>query len=139
MGLAQAAPAFRAVLDWLRVPPERVRFVHSPTRFRELRIAAQAETLNGPPPPDVYLDLLEARIAGNLPPLRPEGVTFVTRAQLSPDDARSAGERYLVFCLQQLGVRVVCPEALPLPEQMRLYASARHLVFQEGSAIHGRQ
>lgn len=137
--LTQASPVFRAILDWLRVPRDLVRFHHQPTLFRELRIAAQAEPMNGPPPPDAYLDLLEARIAGNLAPVQPEGVVFVTRAQLSPDQGRSAGERYLAFCLQQLGVRVIYPETLPLAEQMRIYASARHLVFQEGSAIHGRQ
>jgi hypothetical protein len=139
MTLSQASPVFRAILDWLKVPGDRVRFIHEPVLFRELRIAAQAEPMNGPPPPDGYLDLLESRIAGNLAPVRPEGVVFVTRAQLSPEQGRSAGERYLVFCLQQLGVRVMYPETLSVPEQMRIYAGARHLVFQEGSAIHGRQ
>lgn len=139
MDLSKASPVFRAVLDWLNVPPGLVRFFHEPTLFRELHVAAQAEPMNGPPPPEEYLDLLEKRIAGNLEPVRPKGIVFVTRAQLSPEQGRSAGERYLAFCLQQLGVRVMYPETLPLAEQMRIYAGARHLVFQEGSAIHGRQ
>lgn len=138
IGPAQAAPAFRAILEWLKVPADQVRFLHQPTLFRELRIAAQAEPMNGPTPPEGYLDLLEARIAGNLEPVRPEGVVFVSRAHLGPEQGRSAGERYLVFCLQQLGVTVMLPETLPLRQQMQIYAGARYLVFQEGSAIHGR-
>lgn len=137
--LSQAAPAFRVILEWPNVPADQVRFLHQPALFRELRVAAQAEPMNGPPPPEGYLDLLEARIASNLEPVRPEGIVFVSRAQLGPEQGRSAGERYLVFCLQQLGVTVMLPETLPLRQQMQVYAGARHLVFQEGSAIHGRQ
>ena len=139
MGPQDMAPVFRAILDWLHVPLERLRFVYRPTLFRELHVAAQAEQLNGPPPPPEYLDLLEERIAGNLPPVTPEGVVYVSRAQLSPESGRMAGERYLAFCLQQAGVQVIYPEMLSLPEQMRIYAGARHLVFAEGSAVHGRQ
>lgn len=139
MDMARAAPVFRAILDWLHVPHDLVRFVYRPTLFRELHVAAQAEPLNGPRTPPEYLDLLERRIAGNLEAQRPEGVVFVTRAQLGPELGLMAGERYLAFCLQRLGVRVVYPETLSLHEQMRLYAGARHLVFTEGSAVHGRQ
>ena len=139
MGRKDMAPAFRAVMTWLHVPLERLRFVYKPTLFRELHVAAQAEQLNGPPPLPEYLDLLEERIAGNLPPNTPEGVVYVSRAQLRPEAGRMAGERYLVLCLQQAGVQIVYPELLSLPEQMRAYAGARHLVFAEGSAVHGRQ
>lgn len=130
---------FRAVLDWLGVPLGRLRFIHRPVLFRELHIAAQAEHLDGPPPAAGYLDLLEARVAGRLMGAPPEGVTFVTRAALAPQHGRHAGESYLAACLSALGVRIVHPELLPLPEQLRIYAESRYLVFSEGSAAHGRQ
>lgn len=139
LDMAQASPVFRAILGWLNVPSPLVRFIHRPTLFRDLRIAAQAEPMNGPAPPEEYLRLLEARIAGNLKPVRPMGTVFVSRALLGAAKGKSAGERYLAGCLQQLGVQVVYPETLPLSEQMRIYAGAQNLVFQEGSAIHGRQ
>jgi len=130
---------FRAVFDWLDIPPARLRFLHRPTLFRDLHVAAQAEHLDGPPTAEGYLDLLEARIAGRVEHRKPEGVTFVTRAGLNPKKGCHAGERYLVACLRALGVRIVYPEALPLPDQMQIYAQSRHLVFSEGSALHGRQ
>lgn len=130
---------FRSVLDWLRIPPEQVRFVHRATLFRHLHVAAQAEHLLGPGPAEDYLDLLEARIAGRLGRIRPEGIAFVTRAGLNPQKGYHAAEAYLADRLQALGVPVIHPERLPLAEQMRIYAGARHLVFSEGSAMHGRQ
>ncbi|MCB1405142.1 MAG: DUF563 domain-containing protein [Rhodobacteraceae bacterium] len=139
MDAAQPSAVFRAIMEWLNVPMDRVRFIREPTLFRELHVAVQAEHLDGPAPPDEYLDLLEARIKGNLEPTRPEGIVFVSRAQLGPESEQTAAERYLAFCLERLGVRVVHPETLTLPQQMRVYAGAKHLVFSEGSAIHGRQ
>ncbi len=130
---------FRAVMDWLNVPQDRVRLVTRPTLFRQVHVAAQGEHLDGPPTPAAYLDALEARIAGNLPRVTPSGVAFVTRAGLEHTQGAHAAERYLVACLRDLGVRIVYPEALNLHEQMQHYAQAAHLVFSEGSAIHGRQ
>lgn len=139
MTLEQAGAPFRAVLDWLDVPNDRIRFIHQPSLFKDVQIAAQAEHLEGPSVAEGYIDLLEARISGKLPVGRAHGVTFVTRAALSGDAGRHAGEAYLVACLRELGVRVVYPEQLPLQEQLRLYAQSRHLIFSEGSAVHGRQ
>ncbi len=131
---------FRAVMDWLDIPMERLRFCNAPTVFRTLHIAAQAEHLDSPwPTPVAYLRLLEARTQHKLPTEHPEGVTFVTRAALDVEKGYHAGERYLAACLEELGVRVVYPEKLSLPEQMAIYAKSRHLVFSEGSALHGRQ
>ena len=130
---------FKSVMEWLRIPQGQVLFVERPTLFREVHIAAQGEHLNGPRTPVEYLELLEARIAPNLRPRSPRGVAFVTRAGLDHKMGTHAAERYLVACLRDLGVRIIHPEALLLREQMKLYARARHLIFSEGSAIHGRQ
>lgn len=138
-GLANVSPMFRSVLGWLNVPLDQIRFIGHPTEFRDLTIAMQAEHLDGPPTAEDYLPLLEARIAGQLDMPRPEGIAFVSRAALAPEKGRHAGERYLADCLESLGVRVVYPENLTLHEQMKAYASAKYLVFSEGSALHGRQ
>jgi len=130
---------FREIMDWLNIPLDRLRFVERPTLFREVHVAAQGEHLDGPRTPRAYVNLLQARIAGNLPVQLPKGVAFVTRAGLDHIQGHHAAERYLVACLRDLGVRIIYPEALRLREQMQHYAQAEMLVFSEGSAIHGRQ
>ena len=130
---------FRGVLDWLSIPLSQIRFIHEPTLFRELHVAAQAEHLDGPLAPPGYLELLEARTHDKLGQVRPEGVAYVSRVTLAPQKGVHAGESYLVEMLRELGVRILIPEEMPLPEQMRAYANTKHLVFAEGSAIHGRQ
>lgn len=136
---ARTSRVFQSIMKWLNVPLEQLRFIHQPTLFRELHIAAQAEHLNGPPTALGYLDLLEARIHGNLQKTRPSGITFVSRCKLAQPKGSHAAEGYLVDRLEQLGVRVIHPQDLPLPDQMQIYADSKHLVFSEGSAIHGRQ
>ncbi|TQM93171.1 glycosyltransferase 61 family protein [Roseinatronobacter monicus] len=130
---------FRSVMDWLHIPEDQIEIIEKPTLFREVHVAAQGEHLDGPKTPPDYLELLEHRIAANLRPRTPRGVAFVTRAGLEHKMGAHAAERYLVSCLRELGVRIVYPEVLTLREQMRIYARAKHLVFSEGSAVHGRQ
>ena len=130
---------FRSVMEWLRIPLDQIVYVDKPTKFREVYVAAQGEHLDGPQTPSEYLELLEARIAPNFEHQKPEGVAFVTRAGLDHKMGSHAGERYLVSLLRDLGVRIIDPEALSLPDQMRQYSQARHLAFSEGSALHGRQ
>lgn len=65
-------------------------------------------------------------------------VVYVSRSALTTKGCH-AGETYLCSVLQQLGVSVIWPEAMPLREQLQRYAGAEKLVFAEGSALHGRQ
>lgn len=134
-----ASAPLRGVLDWMGVAPERLRFVHRPTLFRRLSVAAQGEHLDGPPPGAGYLRLLEAIAARHDLP-RPEGGTvYVGRSQLEWHNGVHAGEAHLEDCLTALGVRVIRPEKMPLADQLRVYAGAGRLIFAEGSALHGRQ
>lgn len=138
--LASLPPAFRAVMfDWFAIPPERLRLIHRPTRFARLAIAAQGEHLGGPAPSDAYLALLDGIAARHGIVPDPSGIAYVSRAGLAPWQSALAGEEYLEACLAGLGVRILRPEALSLPEQVRAYAAASHLMFAEGSALHGRQ
>jgi len=134
-----AAPALMSVLDWFGVAADRLRFVHQPTLFRHLGVAAQGEHLGGPAPSSAYLDLIERLAARHDLPTPSQGVVYVSRAGLPGQLGAHAGETYLTDCLTRLGVQVIHPQSLPLRDQMTAYAGARVLVFAEGSAVHGRQ
>jgi hypothetical protein len=137
---ASLPPAFTAIVhDWFGIPPDRLRLIHRPTRFARLAIAAQGEHLGGPAPSEAYLALLGGIAARHGISPAPRDIAYVSRAGLAPYQSALAGEAYLEACLADLGVRIIRPEALPLPDQLRAYATARHLIFAEGSALHGRQ
>lgn len=138
-GLRREVPVFSAVLDWFGVDPGRVLLVGEPTRFRDLSVAAQAEHLGGPPPAEALLALLEGFNAPHRLPAPTGATIYVSRGALEPGFGGHAGEAYLDHCLAEAGVQVVHPERLALAQQMRLLAGARHVVFAEGSALHGRQ
>ncbi|MBE1876310.1 glycosyltransferase family 61 protein [Myceligenerans pegani] len=127
---------FWDILDWYGVPREQVAFVTSrPVFVRELRILPQAEHLTVGPARE-YLDALDDHTRPMLPAGPPDGTLFVSRAGMN---LRLGGERYLEDRLRAAGVTVIRPEAAPLREQLDLYASARTIIFSEGSAMHGRQ
>ncbi|MFN6924650.1 MAG: glycosyltransferase 61 family protein [Tabrizicola sp.] len=127
------------VLDWHGVPRDRVHLVTVPVLARELRVAAQGETLGQRPTSPQYLDMLEERARQNGLRPEPNRLVFVTRAGLvNAGRGGHAGETYLVELLPQLGVQVMDPARMPVRAQMSLYAGAEVLVFSEGSALHGR-
>lgn len=127
---------FWDILDWYGVPREQVAFVTSrPVLVRELRVFPQAEHLTVGPARE-YLDALDDHTRPMLPPGPPAGTLFVSRAGMN---LRLGGERYLEDRLRAAGVTVLRPEAAPLREQLDRYASARKIIFSEGSAMHGRQ
>lgn len=134
-------PTFVAeLLDWYGIDAGRVHLLDRPTLARELRVAPQAEPFHGDPPSEDYLDLLDHHAErAALPPTAAEHL-YVGRVGL-PGRAKAGhvGEAYLAGVLARLGVRVMDPAALPLREQLAAYAGARHLIFAEGSAVHGRQ
>lgn len=130
----------RGVLDWLGVNPRALRLVTEPRTAPELRVAPQAEMLGSRPPEPEYLDLLDELPDrhGLVPPRR--AVVYVGRPGMVARGAGGhLGEGYLIGLLQNLGVTVIDPAALSVRAQMEHYLGAEHLVFAEGSAIHGRQ
>jgi hypothetical protein len=127
---------FQEILAWLGIPPARVRLIDRPVRVRELVVAPQAEQLGGPGPSEAYLDWLDELTATRFGAIHKEGVVYISRAAMS---SRFAGETYVEEALRRSGVRIVRPEALSLQEQLRSYASARHVIFAAGSAMHGAE
>lgn len=128
------------VLGWLGLPRERTRVVTSPVIAAELRAGAQAEMLWQSAPSAAYLAELDRIAARNGLEPEPRPVLYVTRAGMATrGHGGHLGEGYLVALLLSLGVTVIDPAALPIRAQLAAYAGAAHLVFAEGSALHGRQ
>jgi hypothetical protein len=136
--LATTPDFFRAILAWFGLPPERLHLVNEPTTVGELFVAPQAEQLEGPGPSAAYLDALDENAERRLgpPPPRDESALYVSRAGMS---AHFAGELELERALAAAGVRVLRPETMPLPDQIRAYRTSRRIVFAEGSAVHTLQ
>ena len=135
----EPSPVFKSVMSWIGLPFDKVRFVNAPVIARKLWVAPQAEHLEGAPPPEEYLDVLDRLAETRGVKSKPDGVVYVSRAKLPAKLGGFAGEKYLVDILSQLGVAVFYPEDEPLQRQMTIYANAKRLVFAEGSAVHGRQ
>jgi glycosyl transferase family 61 len=132
----QSTPeSFRAILGWCGITGEQVELIIEPTLVDHLVVAPQGEQLGAEPEP-WYLDLLDAHTRSQLGEIERRGSLYVSRAG---QRARFAGEAYLESMLEEVGFRVLRPEAVPLEEQLRAYASAESIVFAEGSALHGPQ
>lgn len=131
---------FYQIMDWLGLPRDRIRLINAPHLARELRVAPQAEQLPDIGPSTAYLDALDANWQRHgLAPTQSD-LLYVSRAAMIQTGAGGhAGERYLMQRLQAAGARVLVPEQAPLRHQLRAYAGSKHIVFSEGSAMHGRQ
>ncbi|MEO8241727.1 MAG: glycosyltransferase 61 family protein [bacterium] len=126
------------VFDWIGLARDQVRIVTEPLLVAELRVGRQAEMLPQVGPRAGYLDLID-RWFYQLDPVRVP-VLYVARAGMAARGGGAhAGEDYLVTLLRRLGVAVLDPAMATVPEQLASYAGARHLIFAEGSALHGRQ
>ncbi len=132
---------FDGILAQFGVPMERVLLLDVPARAARLHVLPQAERLNGPRPRRAYLDLLDRHTPSDRDPDLAEATIFVSRSKVHPKtlSGRLAGEAYLDEVFAAAGMRVIYPEELPLAEQLRIYRSARRLVFSEGSAVHALQ
>ena len=54
-------------------------------------------------------------------------------------NGRIMGESYLETYFKKIGINIVRPETLSIQKQVEIYASAKNLIFSEGSAVHGLQ
>lgn len=135
--IAKSPEYFRSILTWFGIAPGRVRLVNQPTMIAELSVYPQAEMLNGAGPSRAHLDRLTDLTQRNLGVAKKTGTLYVSRSRFS--SGRMAGELYLEQYLRDHGVEVIFPELVPLDEQLRRYATARHVIFAEGSALHALQ
>lgn len=131
---------FWAIMDWIGLPRAQIVIITSPVIAQELRAAPRAEQLSQTPPAQDYLTLLEANAARRGVWGAPRDTVYVTRVgYVAQGNGGHFGESYLADCLVQLGVRLLDPAMASLTDQMRAYAGAEVLIFEEGSALHGRQ
>lgn len=138
---AQSLPRFFwQILAWYQIDPDRISFVHKPLKVRELWAGPMAEQWANVPPSGGYLDLLAANTEAQKLVSKPNSVVYVARdAMEATAEGHNAGETYLTRVLQDIGVTVIRPEAMPLRTQLEYYHGAETLIFAEGSAMHGRQ
>lgn len=129
---------FWELLEWFDVGRSDVLVVRQPMLARQLRVVPQAEQLWGvEAPTGEHLDVMDRFIAAKTRvSLRSNSVVYVSRAGLHPLRAKFAGEGYIEHCIREAGGTVVRPEATSIEDQMRLYRSARTLIFSGGSALH---
>ena len=133
--LSETPGFFREMLDWVGLPPSRVTLITKPTLVEHLFVLPQAEQHYGPGPAEGHLDRMDELVDRRLPHLAvKDDVLFVSRAGMH---AHLAGERYLEQVMADAGARIMRPEMFPLAQQLEAYASAEHLVFSQGSAVHG--
>ena len=126
------------IFEWIGLKPDQVRLVVEPLNVITLRAGGQAEMLPLVAPAAGYLALVAQWAAALVPEVAP--MLYVTRDGLSAAGRGvHAGERYLVGLLQAHGVAVMNPAIVPIQRQLAAYAGAEHIVFAEGSALHGRQ
>lgn len=74
-----------------------------------------------------------------LPPASPIDANrkvYLTRSKLGPSVGRYACEDHLEKLLEREGYETVAPETLSLTDQIKLFQTARKLIFAEGSALH---
>jgi hypothetical protein len=134
-------PYFWQLCAWYGLPEDRIRIIHAaPARVSELRVMPQAEYLDGPAPSVAYLDLLNQNERRNGLQALPNNTVYVGRpGMIDIGKGGHAGETYLIALLSDLGIPCLDPGTAPLHQQLALYAGAKHLIFAEGSALHGRQ
>lgn len=129
---------FYSIISWLGVQKEKIRLVTQPTSIAELLIYPQAETLHGTQPSRRHLDRLNSITARNIGDIkRTNTAVYVSRSRFN--SGKLAGEKYLENFISTHGVDVIYPETLTLKEQLTRYATARHTIFSEGSALHALQ
>ena len=128
-------PFLWQILDHFDVPKERVLIISAPAFFDTLSVLPEAERTAGGPPSPAYLDLLD-KLSGPAP--RADGSRiYVSRAGMWK--GKIAGEAYLEMVMERCGFQILRPELSSLNEQLTTYRRASHLVFAEGSAVHGLQ
>jgi capsular polysaccharide biosynthesis protein len=120
---------------------DRVRLIDRPLLAESLHVWPQAEQLNQTERPHpAWLARLNrlATAAALQPAVCP--LLYVTRqGMMAAGSGGFAGEDYLVETLQRAGVAILDPARTPLRDQLSAYLGAQHLIFAEGSALHGRQ
>ena len=129
----------KSILNWFDIDTSKVVVANKTFHFATLITFPQAEQRTGVGPSGNYLDeLIEHQLKKTCSTKYSNygEKVFVSRSRFKN---HLAGEVFLEKALTDYGFRIMYPELLPLEEQLYIYASASHLVFSEGSALHALQ
>lgn len=132
-GAAQPRGYQRDALELLGVRPDRVRWARRPTPVARLHVPALAAQFGEPADP-AYLDERRAVALAALGSI-PDAGTVYLHKPLRHSRSVTAGAGWLAAQLAEHGVRTVIPEAMPLREQVRVMAGARHVLADQGSPL----
>jgi hypothetical protein len=112
-----------------------------PVLFKNLYVCPQAEHLHSSnPTSNNYINLLNFNKTNTKQ--NRVGNYFISRTNFTSSSKGSGGllgEKYLESAFKELGYTILYPEELTIKQQIKIYSTARELVFVEGSAIHGLQ
>jgi hypothetical protein len=125
-----------SILNWFDIDTSKVIVANRALHFDTLITFPQAEQRTKIGPSGDYLNNLidhQFRKINKDKSISHGKKVFVSRSRFK---AHLAGEVFLERALMECGFMTVYPELLPLEEQLSTYASATHLVFSEGSALH---
>ncbi len=140
-------PYMLEILAGLGLPPDRLRILDRPVRFRHLLIPVQSWGFSWDRKVwDVYLgcdsrQLMRSLLTSYKAPAVPEGEAaptklYVSRSGLPLNLGRLIGDVVLDQLLSAAGYGVFHPERHDIAAQIRAYSQARDIVFMDGSALY---
>jgi hypothetical protein len=146
-------PYMREILAGLGLAEERIRIIAEPLVFSRLLVPAQIwgfdlEALaidqrfgcdSRAMMRSLFAAFQRCSPADQLEPIgggAPAGKVFVTRSGLSPTLGRPIGDGWLDEVLRDAGYFVFRPERFGIQSQIDVFASARELVFIDGSSMY---
>lgn len=135
----------RTVLDLLEIDAERIVVLTGAVRVDYLHVPEQLYGFNEyyDKPPERFIDFLRVAqknildITADFTP--PSDRVFISRSEWQekyPKRGLVAGAQQFDTFLRGEGWHVIQPETLTLKNQLRIYATARHVLMLEGSAQH---
>jgi len=127
---------FQKIIKLLGYSKDDIYIVSQNIIAEKLICCPQMEQLGGPGPSQDYLSILDA-LNPSLPVELKNGIYYISRAAQS--SGVIAGELYIESILGKAGVKVIRPECISLEEQLRIYGSAKLIIFSEGSSMHALQ
>lgn len=140
-------PYMAEILSGLGLPPDRIRILERPIRFRHLLIPVQSWGFSWDRQAwDAHLgcdsrELMRSLLTSYKAPAGPEGEAaptklYVTRSGLPLNMGRLIGDVMVDQLLASAGYAIFHPERHDIAAQIRVYSQARDIVFMDDSSLY---